>query len=139
VTAAGQRLDRIARHGALRPEEPPDHPRLWFAPLEVVDGREKVGLDASSEDLDAAGDQTAPLATIRANSGATSATTVLRALAQLSETMIMLASEGEMGHAQAVHEAIGRLLTPSIEPPEVRSCQRCETLKIGVALQADIR
>ena len=75
----------------------------------------------SPRDLETAGDQTRHLATIRANSGASSVAPGLRALAQLSETMIMLACEGEMGHARAVHEAIGRLLIPSIEPPEVRS------------------
>jgi hypothetical protein len=34
--------------------------------------------------------------------------------------MIMLASEGELGHARSVHEAIGKLLTPSNELPEAR-------------------
>ena len=34
--------------------------------------------------------------------------------------MIMLADEGEFGHACAVHEAIGKLLTSSNEPPEAR-------------------
>jgi hypothetical protein len=58
--------------------------------------------------------------------------------------MIMLAGEGEMGAARAVHEAIGRLLTPSSEPPEahpanVISPPCSERVKIGVALQADIR
>jgi len=32
----------------------------------------------------------------------------------------MLADKGELGHARAVHEAIGKLLTPSNEQPEVR-------------------
>jgi hypothetical protein len=77
-------------------------------------------LVVSPGDLETAGDQTAPLATIRANSGASSATPVLRALTQLSETMIMLVGEGEMGHARAVHEAIRRLLTPSSELPGAR-------------------
>jgi hypothetical protein len=93
--------------------------------------------------LEAAGDQTALLATVGANSGASSAVAVLRALAQLSETMIMLAGEGQMGHARAVHDAIGRLLTPSSEPPEARCAnvipQQFERLKIGVAVQANIR
>jgi hypothetical protein len=34
--------------------------------------------------------------------------------------MIMLAGEGGMGHARVVHEAIGRLLTPSSELPGAR-------------------
>ena len=93
----------------------------------------------SQGDLETADDQTVPLATVGANSSASSAAPVLRALAQLSETMIMLVGEGEMGLARAVHEAIGGLLNPSSEPPELRSPQRCETLKIGLALQADIR
>ena len=88
-----------------------------------------VGSVVSPKDLETAGDQTATLATVGAKSRARSATPILRALAQLSETMIMLAGEGEMGHARAVHEAIGRLLTPGGAPPEVRSRQRCETLK----------
>jgi hypothetical protein len=37
---------------------------------------------------------------------------VVRALAQLSETMIMLADAGELGYARAIHEVIGRLLLP---------------------------
>jgi hypothetical protein len=41
-------------------------------------------------------------------------------LAQLFETMDMLVGEGELGHAGAVHEAIGKLLTSSNEPPEAR-------------------
>jgi hypothetical protein len=40
----------------------------------------------------------------------------LQALAQLSEIMIILADEGELEHARAVHEAIGKLLIPSNEP-----------------------
>ena len=74
----------------------------------------------SPGDLETAGDQTPHLTTIRANSGASSAPHILCALAQLSETMIMLADKGELGHARAVHEAIGKLLTPSNEQPEVR-------------------
>jgi hypothetical protein len=34
--------------------------------------------------------------------------------------MIMLVDKGDLGHARAVHEAIGKLLTPSNELPEVR-------------------
>jgi len=79
-----------------------------------------TGLVVSPGHLEAAGDQTASLATIGANSSARSTAPILRALAQLSETMIMLVGEGEMGHARAVHEAIGRLLTSSSELPEAR-------------------
>jgi hypothetical protein len=79
-----------------------------------------AGLVVSSGDSETARDQTAPLATSGANSGASSAPHILCALAQLSETMIMLADKGEFGHARAVHEAIGKLLTPSNELPEVR-------------------
>lgn len=93
----------------------------------------------SSEDLTPIRDQTPHLATAGANSSASSAAPVLRALAQLSETMSMLAGEGEMAHARVVHEAIGRLLTPSSELPDVQTPRCCEPLKIGVALQADIR
>jgi hypothetical protein len=75
-------------------------------------------LVVSPEDSEAAGDQTFSLATIRADSGASSGAAVLHALAQLCETMVMLVGEGEMGHARAVHEAIGRLLIPSIESTE---------------------
>jgi hypothetical protein len=69
-------------------------------------------LVVSSGNLETAGDQTAPLATCGADSGASSSTPVLQALAQLSETMIMLVSAGEVGYARAIHEAIGRLLLP---------------------------
>jgi hypothetical protein len=41
-------------------------------------------------------------------------------LAQLREVMIVLVSEGELGHARAVQEAVGRLLSPSNEPLEAR-------------------
>jgi hypothetical protein len=33
-------------------------------------------------------------------------------MAQLSATLIMLASAGEVGHARVVHEVIGKLLAP---------------------------
>jgi hypothetical protein len=69
-----------------------------------------MGLVVSSGDVATPRDQTAPLATIGANSSASSATPILQALAQLSETMIMLTGAGELGHARAVHEAIGKLL-----------------------------
>lgn len=102
-----------------------------------------AGWVVSPGDPETAHDQTAPLATIRANSGASSAAPLLRALAQLSKTMIMLAGEGEMGHARAVHEATGRLLTPSNEPPEASGkrdpIQRSERLKTAVGLQANNR
>jgi hypothetical protein len=91
--------------------------RPVFVPLGVSNGRDVMGLVISSGDLETAGDQTAPIATSRANSGASSAPPVLQALAQLSETMIMLVGEGELGYARAVHEAIGRLLTSRNEPP----------------------
>jgi hypothetical protein len=92
-----------------------------LAPLGVSSGREEAGLVVSPGNLEAAGDQTAPVATIGANSSANSPLPVLRALAQLSETMIMLVCEGEMGHARAVHEAIGKLLNYSNEPTEART------------------
>ena len=37
---------------------------------------------------------------------------VIRALAQLSATLIMLASAGGAEHARVVHEAMGKLLPP---------------------------
>ena len=79
-----------------------------------------TGLVVSSGDSGTARDQTAPLATSGANSGASSVPHILCELAQLSETMIMLADKWELGHARAIHEAIGKLLTPSNELPEVR-------------------
>jgi len=106
------------------------------APLEASGGREEVGLVVSPGDLAPVRDQTPHLATIGANSSASSAAPVLRALAQLSETMIMLAGEGEMGHARAVHEAIGRLLTSSSDSPEAPPAnvvppQYSERVRIG--------
>jgi hypothetical protein len=71
-----------------------------------------AGLVVSPGDLTLVGDQTAPLATIGANSSASSATPILQALAQLSGTMIMLTEAGELGFARAVHEAIGKVLIP---------------------------
>jgi hypothetical protein len=79
-----------------------------IAPLEVSGGRGEMGLVVSPGDWEAARDQTALLATSAANSRASSAPLVLQALAQLSKTMIILASEGELGGARTVHEAIGR-------------------------------
>jgi hypothetical protein len=70
--------------------------------------------------LETAGDQTAPFETPGADSGDSSASPILRALVHLSETMIMLASEGELGHARAVHEAIGQLLTRQGSAPRER-------------------
>lgn len=69
-----------------------------------------AGLVVSPGDLATARDQTGPLATVGANSSASSAAPVLCALAQLSEMMIMLVDEGEFEFARAVHEAIGKLL-----------------------------
>jgi hypothetical protein len=77
-------------------------------------------LIVSQGDLVTTRDQTARLATSRANSDVSSGAPVLRALAQLSETMNVLVGEGELGHARAVHEAIGKLLTSSNEPLEAR-------------------
>ena len=82
-----------------------------LAPLGVVAGREVTGLVVSSGDLGTVRDQTPHLATIRANSGASSEAPMLQALAQLSETMILLTGAGELGYARAVHEVIGKLLT----------------------------
>ena len=65
-----------------------------LAPLGVADGREKAGLVVSPGHPATVRDQTAPLATIGANSSARSGAPLLQALAQLSETMIMLADEG---------------------------------------------
>ena len=65
----------------------------------------------SPVDLTPVRDQTPHLATVGANSSARSGAPILQALAQLSETMVMLAGEGEMEHARAVHETIGSLLT----------------------------
>ena len=83
---------------------------LGIALLGVVDGREESGLVVSPQDLETVGDQTPHLATIRANSGASSEAPILQALAQLSGTMIMLAESGELDYARAVHETIGKLL-----------------------------
>jgi hypothetical protein len=83
---------------------------LSIAPLGVDDGRDVAPLVVSPGDLETADDQTPHLATIRAKSGASSAPPFLRALAQLSTTMIMLAGAGELGYARAVHEMMGKLL-----------------------------
>jgi len=81
------------------------------APLGVVDGREEWGLVVSPGDLATVRDQTAPLATVGANSSARSTAPVMQALAQLSGTMLMLAEADELDHARAIHETIGRLLS----------------------------
>jgi len=57
-------------------------------------------------------DQTPHVETSVAGSVDSTAPPVIRALAQLSATLIMLATAGEVGHARAVHEAIGELLPP---------------------------
>jgi hypothetical protein len=80
-----------------------------------------ASLVVSPGDLTPVRDQTPHLATVGANSSARSGAPLLQALAQLSETMLVLAGEGAMGHARAVHEVTGRLLTSSSEPPDVRS------------------
>lgn len=86
----------------------------------------------SPEDSEAAGDQTVPLATICADSGASSGAAVLHALAQLCETMVMLVGEGEMGHARAVHEAIGCCASPCLCNPRPKArrqgASRCRSL-----------
>ena len=87
-----------------------------LAPLGVSGGRGVTGLVVSRGTLGTPGGQTALLATSGAISGDASTAPVLQALGQLSETMIMLVGEGELGHARAVHEVIGKLLTS--EPPE---------------------
>jgi hypothetical protein len=103
-------------------------------PLEVSSGREESGLVASGRNLEIAGDQTAPLATIGANSGASSAAPVLQAVAQLSGTMLMLTEAGELGFARAVHEAIGKLLMGSGGQDLERGAASA-----GAGFRADIR
>jgi dihydropteroate synthase len=68
-------------------------------------------LVASSRDLEAIRDQTPHVETSVADSVDSTAPPVVRALVQLSATLIMLVSAGEVGHALAVHHAIGKLLT----------------------------
>lgn len=85
---------------------------LIFAPEEQPDGREESGLVVSSGDLTTNRDQTAPLETSVTDSVDSTAPPILRALAQLSGTLLMLAGAGEVGHARAVHEVIGKLLGP---------------------------
>jgi hypothetical protein len=55
-------------------------------------------------------DQTPRLETSVADSVDSTAPPLLRALAQLSDTLVMLAGAGEVGHARVVHEAMGKLL-----------------------------
>jgi hypothetical protein len=83
-----------------------------FAPEEQSDGREMAGLVVSSGDLATVRDQRPPLETSIADSVDSTAPSVVRALAQLSGTLIMLAGAGEVGRARVVHEAIGKLLAP---------------------------
>jgi hypothetical protein len=46
----------------------------------------------------------------------------------------MLAGQGELGHARAIHDAIGKLLTLSNEPREARRAR----WKEGVSLPPNI-
>jgi hypothetical protein len=68
-----------------------------IAPEEQSRGREESPLVVSPQNIGTASDQTAPLATVGANSSASSAAPILQAVAQLSETMIMLTEAGELG------------------------------------------
>lgn len=81
-----------------------------FAPEEQPDGREMGPLVVSSGDLMTVRDQTQHLETSVADSVDSTAPPILRALAQLSGTLLMLTEAGEVGHARVVHEAIGKLL-----------------------------
>lgn len=85
-----------------------------LAPEELFYGREKAPLVVSPGDLATVRDQTSHVETSVADSVDSTASPVLRALAQLSGTLIMLAGAGEVGHARVVHEAIGKLL-PGLE------------------------
>jgi hypothetical protein len=94
-----------------RPPEIREH-LAGLAPEEQPDGHEESSLVVSSGDLATVRDQTPHVETSVADSVDSTAPPVVRALAQLSATLIMLASAGEVGHARVVHEAIGRLLPP---------------------------
>jgi len=87
-------------------------PAVSFAPEEQPDGREESGLVVSSRDLATVRDQRPPLETSVTDSVDSTAPPVVRALAQLSGTLIMLAGAGEVGRARVVHDAIGKLLAP---------------------------
>jgi hypothetical protein len=85
------------------------------------------GLVVSPRDLATVRDQTPHVETSVADSVDSTAPAVVRALVQLSETMIMLAGAGEVAHARAVHEMIGRLLTT---PDEAESTE--PTFQAGI-------
>jgi hypothetical protein len=94
-------------------------------------------LVVSPGDLATVRDETPHVETSVADSVDSTAPPVVRALAQLSATLIMLASAGEVGHARVVHDAIGKLLALQsgsrtaecgaevIALGSARSCERC--------------
>ena len=86
--------------------------QVRLAPEEQPDGREESGLVVSARDLETVRDQRQPLETSVADSVNSTAPPIIRALAQLSGTLLMLVGAGEVGHARVVHDAIGKLLTP---------------------------
>jgi hypothetical protein len=69
-------------------------------------------LVVSPGDLETVRDQRPRLETSVADSVDSIAPPVVRALAELSGTLIMLAGAGEVGPARVVHDAIGKLLAP---------------------------
>ena len=83
-----------------------------LAPEEQPDGREMAGLVVSPGDLATVRDQRPPFETSVADSVGSTAPAVVRALVQLSGTLLMLVGAGEVGHARVVHDTIGKLLTP---------------------------
>jgi hypothetical protein len=93
-----------------------------------------AGLVVSPGDLETAGDQTAPLEASVTDSVNSTAPLVVRALAQLSGTLIMLAEAGEVGHARAVHDAIGKLLAPQESPITKRGA---DVIALGSARSRD--
>jgi hypothetical protein len=94
-----------------RPPEIREH-LAGLAPEEQPDGHEESSLVVSSGDLATVRDQTPHVETSAADSVDSTVPPVVRALAQLSGTLIMLANAGEVGHARVVHDAIGKLLAP---------------------------
>ncbi|MCK6588523.1 MAG: hypothetical protein L6Q76_13170 [Polyangiaceae bacterium] len=110
---------------------------LIFAPEEQPDGREESGLVVSPGDLATVRDQTAPFATSVADSVDRTAPPVVRALAQLSDTLLMLAGAGEVEQARVVHEAIGKLLT---SPEGSRTAERgADVIALGSARSGNWR
>ena len=96
---ANQSAETLANQGSrLTPQEQPD-------------GLEESGLAVSLEALETVREQRPPLETSVTDSVGSMAPAFVRALVHLYETMIMLAGAGEVAHARAVHEMIGRLLT----------------------------